>query len=132
MASIEHIFLRVIMSRGARPYIRQCVKDNMKDALTVSTRMSQRDFSTTLANTMAVLAIPGMGYDTYRLWETLALGAMPVLERGVGLDRTLYRLPALLLDDFADLTEDLLRQAYVEALYRADDVSVVLHSANLC
>ena len=76
---------------------------------------------------MAVLAMPGMGYDTYRLWEALALGSMPVLERGVGLDRTLYRLPALLVDDFVALTEDLVRQAYVEALYRADDVSLLLY-----
>ena len=48
------------------------------------------------------------------------LGAMPVAERGMGMDRTLYKLPVLLLDDFADLTESLLRTAYVEALYRAD------------
>jgi hypothetical protein len=67
--------------------------------------------------------MPGLGYDTYRLWEVLALGAMPVLERGIGFDRTLYRLPALLVDDFADLTPELVRQAYVEALYRVDDVS---------
>lgn len=93
----------------------------------MATRMTPKDFFTNLASTMAVLAIPGMGYDTYRLWETLAVGTMPVLERGIGLDRTLYRLPALLVDDFADLTEDLVRQAYVEALYRADDVSELLY-----
>jgi len=39
------------------------------------------------------------------------------------MDRTLYRLPALLLDDYADLTPLVLKQAYVEALCRADDVS---------
>ena len=33
----------------------------------------------------------------------------------------LWRLPALLVDDFDDVTPDLLRSAYVEALYRADD-----------
>ncbi len=43
------------------------------------------------------------------------------MEKRTGLDRTLYRLPALLLDDFADLTPKLLREAYVEALYRADE-----------
>lgn len=39
----------------------------------------------------------------------------------MGMDRTFYKLPVLLVDDFAVLTADLLRQAYVEALYRADD-----------
>ena len=33
----------------------------------------------------------------------------------------MWRLPALLVDDFADVTPALLRSAYVEALYRADD-----------
>lgn len=42
------------------------------------------------------------------------------MEKRTGLDRSLYKLPALLLDDFADLTPELLRQAYVEAIYRAD------------
>ena len=84
--------------------------------------VSLKDFYIVVARSYAILAMPGLGYDTYRLWETLALGSMPVLERGVGLDRTLYRLPALLVDDFADVTPDLVRQAYVEALYRADEV----------
>jgi len=33
----------------------------------------------------------------------------------------LHRLPALLVDDFAEITPELLRQAYVEAVYRADE-----------
>ncbi len=33
----------------------------------------------------------------------------------------LWRLPALLVDDFDEVTPKLLRTAYVEALYRADD-----------
>lgn len=33
----------------------------------------------------------------------------------------MYRLPALFVEDFYDITPDLLRQAYIEALYRADD-----------
>jgi len=36
------------------------------------------------------------------------------------LDRTLYRLPALLVDDFASVTPDLIRRAYIEAVYHAD------------
>ena len=30
----------------------------------------------------------GMGYDCFRTWEMLMMGAIPVIERGVGLDRT--------------------------------------------
>lgn len=33
----------------------------------------------------------------------------------------MWRLPALLLDDFNDVTPELLRSAYVESIYRADE-----------
>lgn len=33
----------------------------------------------------------------------------------------MYKLPVLLLDDYAYLTPTLLREAYVEAIYRADE-----------
>ena len=36
--------------------------------------------------------------------------SMPVLERATGLDRSLYRLPALMLDDFSQITPELIRQ----------------------
>ena len=45
-------------------------------------------------------------------------GGVLVVERGVGLDRTFWRLPVLLLDDFSVLNPQMLKQAYVEAMYR--------------
>ncbi len=33
----------------------------------------------------------------------------------------LWKLPALLVDDFAEITPELLKSAYVEAIYRADE-----------
>lgn len=55
------------------------------------------------------------------MWELLTLGSIVVIERGVGFDRTLWRLPALLVDDFDDVNPELLRSAYVEAMYRAKE-----------
>ena len=40
----------------------------------VSERMYRVDFYARLASAYVVLAMPGMGYDTYRLWEALAVG----------------------------------------------------------
>jgi hypothetical protein len=67
------------------------------------------------------IAVPGLGYDTFRLWESLTLGVVAVTERGIGLDKTVWRLPVLLVDDFADITPSLLRMAYVEAIYRRNE-----------
>lgn len=116
-------------SWGPRPFILSCVKDLMGDDIYVPDasvldkkgRMEGNGYIRMLSDSMAVLCVPGLGYDTFRLWEALASGSMPVLEKGVGFDRVLYKIPALLLDDFAEITPMLIRQAYVEALYRADE-----------
>jgi len=83
-------------------------------------KVSVGQYRENLVSSFASLCLPGLGADTYKLWESFALGTMPVLERGMGLDRTVYRLPALLVDDFAEITPFIIRQAYIEALYRAD------------
>jgi hypothetical protein len=63
-----------------------------------------------------------MDVDSTTIWEALALGCIPVLRKGIGLDRTVYRLPVILLDSPANsLTSTLAAQAYVEALYRAEE-----------
>lgn len=108
---------------GFRPHIRKCIAKSFSEStFTVGDgRLSKQKFRMRLIGSMAVLCMPGQGYDTYRLWESLAAGAMPVVERGMGMDRTFYKLPILMLDDYADLSESILRTAYVEALYRADE-----------
>lgn len=106
-----------------RPSIRACIEEKFngsKEFLASAGKVSKEHYRARLLSSMASVAMPGLGYDTYRLWETLASGAMPVVERGMGMDRTFYRLPVLMLDDYADLTPELLRTAYVEALYLAD------------
>ena len=50
----------------------------------------------------------------------LNLGTIPVIEKSVGFDRTTYRLPVLLVEDFALITTEMLRDAYVEAIYQSD------------
>jgi hypothetical protein len=50
----------------------------------------------------------------------LTIGTIPIIERGVGFDRSLWRLPALIVDDFSLVTEELMMQAYIEAIYHAD------------
>lgn len=104
-----------------RPFILDCVHKNMGPLLYQSRKkVSIQTYFSKTYHSMAVLSMPGLGYDTYRLWESLASGTMPVLERGMGMDRTFYKLPILLVDDYSEITEAMIRQAYVEALYRVD------------
>ena len=90
---------------GPRPAILHCVQSKTKHHLHIlKADTEQEEYTHRLMRARAVLCLPGLGYDTYRVFETLAAGAIPVVERSVGLDRSWYRLPVLQLDDFADVT----------------------------
>jgi hypothetical protein len=107
---------------GPRPAILQCIGEKLnKDDFLQIGRLSRGGYYTAMGSAKFGLSLPGLGYDCFRLWELMLLGTIPVIERGIGFDRTLWRLPALVVDDFADVSTDLLRQAYVEAVYRAKD-----------
>jgi len=66
-----------------------------------------------------VLCPSGLGYDTYRLWETLLLGSIPVVESNAGFDRTYSSLPVLVVRNYSDLTPELLTRAYPCFLHNA-------------
>lgn len=58
-----------------RPQLRSCVAKVMgNDFFFPSKLLSFNSFYNILLSARAVLAMPGLGYDTYRLWESLYLG----------------------------------------------------------
>jgi hypothetical protein len=117
---------------GKRPQMISCISRKMspddfeghdktpKDA-SRSAKTDRRVYYQKLGSTRFGVSLPGLGYDCFRTWELLTMGAIPILERGVGFDRTLWRLPALLVEDFDEINPEMLHEAYVEALYRKDE-----------
>ena len=65
-----------------------------------------------IAQSKFVLCPSGLGFDTYRMWETMLLGSIPIIESNVGMDRTVASLPVLIVKDFKYLTPQLLHRAY--------------------
>ena len=56
------------------------------------------------------------------------LRAMPVIERGTGLDRSYYKLPVLLVDDFAMITPAMIRQVtYFSTVHYTTLHYIILH-----
>ena len=47
------------------------------------------------AESRFALSPSGLGMDTYRLWQALLVGTVPVVESNAGLDRTYSSLPVL-------------------------------------
>ena len=87
--------------RDIGPRVLRCISDRMsmahfsghsdeplhpaKGPLTNKARI---DYYRKLGTVMYGLGMPGLGYDCYRNWELLTMGSMVVIERGIGLDRT--------------------------------------------
>lgn len=119
----SNLLLSISSNWGFRPMILDCIMNNLGSSnfTIIKDRISSENYYDKISQSAGVIAISGFGADTYRLWETLLLGSMPVLERGFGLERTLYRLPVLFVDDYALLTLEMFMQAYLEALYRIDE-----------
>lgn len=113
---------------GPRPQILRCISNKFRQ-LDFSghsnnppeARLDRYEYYQTLTRAYFGLGLPGLGYDCFRNWELMTLGTIVILEKGVGLDRTLWRLPALLVEDFDEVTPELLRVAYLEAVYRAKE-----------
>jgi hypothetical protein len=56
-----------------------------------------------------VISPRGTGLDCYRTWEALILGCMPILKKSV-LDPLFDGLPVILVDDWSDITAELLAE----------------------
>eukprot|EP00611_Tribonema_gayanum_P021550 TRINITY_DN4169_c0_g1_i4.p2 TRINITY_DN4169_c0_g1~~TRINITY_DN4169_c0_g1_i4.p2 ORF type:complete len:273 (-),score=102.10 TRINITY_DN4169_c0_g1_i4:724-1512(-) len=75
---------------------------------------SERPYWEILMESKFVLAPSGMGYDTFRLWEALAHGAVPIIDACPGFSRTYAGLPVLTVADWGDVTPELLEQVWHE------------------
>ncbi|CAH1777421.1 unnamed protein product [Owenia fusiformis] len=55
----------------------------------------------------------GNGLDTHRIWEALYVGSIPIVQRSL-LDPLFKDLPVLLIDNYEDLTEKLLKETLIK------------------
>jgi len=75
--------------------------------------ISNDNFLKSLVRHRFVLCPPGNGVDTHRMWETLLAGAIPVVKRSPAME-AFRDLPVLFVDDFREVTLNLLEKAQSE------------------
>lgn len=66
-----------------------------------------------LARHRFILCPPGNGVDTHRMWEAILAAAIPVVKRSEAME-PFRKLPILFVDDFRDVTVELLEKAHHE------------------
>lgn len=76
-------------------------------------RSNDDDHYEETARSKFVLCPSGLGFDSYRIWESLVFGAIPILESNPGFDRTYSSLPVLVVQNYSSVTPELLEEAYL-------------------
>lgn len=79
-----------------------------------------------LGRSKFVLSPPGLGYDCYRTYEAIAMGAIPIVKRQPPITDVGKRLPVLLVDDWSDVTPERLTAAWESRPFNAPNISLSL------
>ncbi len=66
--------------------------------------MSQAEYYALLGRSRFVLSPPGRGWDCYRTYEAIAMGAIPIVRRMAGMDRVVEGLPVVTVNDWNEVT----------------------------
>ena len=77
--------------------------------------ISRRDYFNKVSKSKFTISPRGNGIDTFRLWDSIYLGAIPIVVKEAVFHEYLYDLPILFLDsydDFINLNEDFLEETY--------------------
>ena len=54
----------------------------------------------------------GAGWDSYRIWESIYLGVIPIIERNPWVENWEGLLPILIVDDWKDINKEFLKKEY--------------------
>ena len=106
-------FNNTIQNTYKKKGLEKLISMNLPDELLMNiTKLRIQPHLAEIALSKFVLCPSGLGMDTYRLWETLMLGSIPIVESNKGFDRTYSMLPVLIVPNFDMVTPDLLNEAY--------------------
>ncbi len=81
--------------------------------LTPNWRKTFADYMIEAAQFKFSLAPEGDQHDTYRIWETLSVGSIPIVHTSP-LDGLLNDLPVVIVSDYREVTEEFLNNKYIE------------------
>lgn len=85
------------------------------------------DYYSQIASHRFTLSPEGFGVDTYRTWESLYLGSIPIVTRSTAMS-PFTDLPILFIDDYDELSEGHLERCWEDMSRRSYDFSRLLKS----
>jgi hypothetical protein len=103
-----------------RQQVNERVIANFDGRLANTFGLKPTQFYAAVTRSRFVLCPSGLGWDTSRLWETLLLGSIPIVEYSEGWHTVLDDLPVLFVTNFDEVTPALLAQVYPQILSRCE------------
>lgn len=119
---------------GNRPDIVNIIRANTEELIENQYGQYKKEtFQGQMRVSKFVLIVSGLGYDTYRFWETLYSGAIPVVLRHSGIGGLMktygwskdgkHKLPVLWVDSFEEITTELLNSEYINIMSHCNDIT---------
>jgi len=87
---------------------------NVTEAETSAMTRLYTNYTAGLLRSKFVFAPRGSGIDSYRVWEALAAGCIPVLERTLLMEKLLHGLPHVMVNDWSEVTPRFLLARHAE------------------
>lgn len=101
-----------------RRQINECVIANFDGRIRNTYGMDSTAYLESIARSRFVLCPSGLGWDSFRIWETLLLGSIPIVEFSAGWHAVLDDLPVLFVTNFNEVTPELLARVYPDIMSR--------------
>lgn len=121
-AGTRHIRARLVDRLGDAPWADLDISSEQRDTPADLVRYYSR-----IAANKFVLSPEGNGIDCYRTWESLYLGAIPVVMASATMSG-FEGLPILFTEDYSELSQEYLEQSWSEMSAREFDVDKMLKS----
>jgi len=101
------VYMNFGSTTSARGQIAQMVKDHIPEATAVTQKKSYAEYLEDLSRSKFVVSPLGNGLDCHRTWESLLMGAIPIVESST-LNPLYEDLPVMIVSDYKSLTKELL------------------------
>lgn len=122
---LVYVYFNTKTNEGVRRYARQVLERN---GFKYSQPTSWPQYVRTLSRHKFCISPEGNGVDTHRMWECMYLGVIPIVVKTPALEQWFRDLPILWIDDFSQVTRNMLLEVNVDTLWNRCTSNCTIHT----
>jgi|TARA_B110000858_G_scaffold16512_2_gene16691 hypothetical protein len=103
---------------------RRLIKTQLESRIKFTGKINFNEYLIELSKSKFIICPPGAGLDTYRCWESLMVGSIPIMYH-TPIDPLFEKLPVLLIDDYSIITDEYLNEQYEIIIKKEYDFSIL-------